>query len=70
MDQPAHGAVVTQGQKLLPAGVPRVPGAQGGGRLVWEHDVVLGVIEHGLGHVLLLTRRPCPCVGDQAPAGG
>ena len=70
MDHPPHRAVVAQGQQLLPAGVPGVPGAEGGGGLVREHDVVLRVVEHGLGHVLLLARRPGPCVGDQTPTSG
>ena len=70
MDHPPHRAIVTERQQLLPASVPRVPGAEGGGGLVREHDVVLRVVEHGLGHVLLLARGPGPRVGNQASTGG
>ena len=50
--------------------LPGVPAAEGGGGLVREHDVVLGVVEHGLGLVLLLARRARPRVGDQTPRRG
>ena len=50
--------------------LPGVPAAEGGGGLVGEHDVVLGVVEHGLGLVLLLARRARPRVGDQTPRRG
>ena len=39
--------------------LPGVPAAEGGGGLVGEHDVVLGVVEHGLGLVLLEEQHGC-----------
>ena len=70
VNHPPHTAIVAQGQQLLPAGVPSVPGAQWGRGLVREHDEVLRVVEHGLGLVLLLARGPRPGVGNQTPASG
>ena len=54
MDDPPDGAVVSEGEELLPAGVPGVPAAQRGRRLVREHHVVLRVVEYSLRAVLLL----------------
>ena len=56
MDNPPDGTVVSEGEELLPAGVPGIPAAQRGGSLVREHHVVLRVVEDGLGEVLLF---PC-----------
>jgi hypothetical protein len=54
VDDPPDGAVVSEGEELLPAGVPGVPAAQRGRRLVRKHHVVLRVVEYGLRAVLLL----------------
>ena len=70
MNQPPHRSVVTQRQQLLPAGVPRVPGTEGGGRLVWEHDEVLALVKDGLSLELLFASGARPGVGDQTAAGG
>ncbi len=51
----ADGAVVPEGEQLLPGGVPRVPHAEGYRCLVGEEHEVFGVVEHGLGLVLLLA---------------
>ena len=47
---------MTQRQEVLPAGVASIPGAEGGAGLVGEHHIVLGVVEGGLGEVVLF---PC-----------
>ena len=36
--------------------LPGVPAAEGGGGLVGEQDVVLGVVEHSLGSVFLTNK--------------
>lgn len=57
MDDEAHGSVVTEGEQLLPGGIASVPAAERGGGLVREHDVVLVVVEDGLGAKLLERGR-------------
>ena len=66
MDNLSHGLVVAQRQQLLPAGIARVPAAQRRGRLVGEHDIVLGVVENGLGGQGLLARGARARVRNQA----
>ena len=56
VNQPSDWTIVTQGQEVLPAGIASIPGAEGGAGLVGEHHVVLGVVEGGLGEVVLF---PC-----------
>ena len=70
MDQPPHRPVVTQRKQLLPAGIPRVPGAEAGGGLVGEHHEVLALVEDRLGLQLLLPGASGPGVGDQTTTGG
>ena len=53
MDDGPHDPVVAERQQLLPRSVPGVPAAEGSCGLVRKHDVVLGVVEHGLNSVLL-----------------
>lgn len=53
---------------MEPRGVARVPRAQRGGGLVRKQHIVLGVVEYGLGVVLLLARCAGTGVRDQAAA--
>ena len=48
---------MSQREKLFPASIPTIPHTQGGGGLVWEHHVVLRLVEHGLSLVLLQTHQ-------------
>ena len=63
-------SIVSERQQLLSAGVPGVPAAEGRGRLVREHDEILGVVEDCLGEVLLLPRGAGPRIRDQTPRCG
>ena len=69
VDDHANRWIVTQREQLFSARVPCVPAAERGRRLVGEHDKVLGVVEDGLGRVLLLARRAGTRVRDQTPRG-
>ena len=70
VDNAFDDAVVAEAEQLLTLGVARIPAAQRGGLLVRVEDVVLGVIEDGLGALLLLAGRAGAGVGDEAASGG
>ena len=61
--------VMSQRKKLFSGSASRVPTAEGGCSLVWEHDEVLGVVEDRLRHELLFSRGSGSRVGNQAPGG-
>ena len=70
MHQPPHRSVVAERQKLLPAGVPGVPGTQAGGGLVRKHHEVLALVKNCLCLELLFASGSRPSVGDQTATGG
>ena len=53
VDQVSDASVVAQRQELFASRTARVPAAQGGRRLVGEHDKVFRVVEAGLSQELL-----------------
>lgn len=57
MDDVADDTVVAEGQKLFPGGVPGVPAAEGGRRLIREHDKVFGMVKNSLSTVLLGRKK-------------
>merc|ERR1719495_2470973 len=69
VDHPAHRSIMSQREKLFPASIPTIPHTQGGGGLVWEHHVVLRLVEHGLSLVLLLASGTRACVSDETSTG-
>lgn len=58
-------AVVTEREQFLAFGIARVPTTQRGRLLVRIEDVVLGVIEDGLGAFVLFASRARACIGDE-----
>ena len=61
---------MAEGQQLLPAGVPGVPGTEAGGGLVRKHDEVLALVKNCLSLELLFASGSGPSVGDQTATGG
>lgn len=62
-------AIVTEREKLLTFGITRIPTTQRGRLLVRIEHVVFGVIEHGLGALVLFASRAGACVRDETTSG-
>ena len=68
VDNKTHGSVVSQGHQMASGCVPGVPRTKRRGHFVREEDIVLGVIEDGLGLMFLFAGRSGSGVRDETPA--